>query len=40
MEKLVLAYSDKYLDYNFGPWHPFKPHREKQLVELLKEHGY
>ncbi|WP_054857017.1 acetoin utilization protein AcuC [Vulcanisaeta sp. JCM 16159] len=39
MEKLALAYSDKYLDYNFGPWHPFKPHRERQLVELLREHG-
>ncbi|GAB6947480.1 acetoin utilization protein AcuC [Vulcanisaeta sp. JCM 16161] len=39
MEKLVLAYSNRYLDYNFGPWHPFKPYRERQLVELLREHG-
>lgn len=39
MEKLVLAYSGRYLDYNFGPWHPFKPYRERQLVELLREHG-
>lgn len=39
MEKLVLSYSDKYLDYNFGPWHPFKPYREKRLMELLSKHG-
>ncbi len=40
MEKIVLAYSDKYLSYNFGPWHPpFKPYREQRLMELLREHG-
>jgi acetoin utilization protein AcuC len=38
MEKLVLSYSDKYLNYDFGPWHPFKPYREQKLIELLREH--
>ncbi len=39
MEKIVFAYSDKYLSYNFGPWHPLKPYREQKLMELLREHG-
>jgi acetoin utilization protein AcuC len=38
MERIVLSYSDKYLNYNFGAWHPFKPYREQRLIELIKEH--
>ncbi|WP_069806505.1 acetoin utilization protein AcuC [Vulcanisaeta thermophila] len=39
MEKIVITYSDKYLNYNFGPNHPFKPYREAKLMELLRQHG-
>jgi acetoin utilization protein AcuC len=39
MERLALTYSDKYINYNFGIGHPFNPHREQRLVELLREHG-
>ena len=31
----TLLYSDQYLDYNFGPDHPFSPNRQRMLLELL-----
>ncbi len=31
----AFVYSDKYLEYNFGPTHPLKPSRTKKLLTLL-----
>ena len=31
----TLLYHDRYLDYNFGPEHPFSPRRQELLIDLL-----
>ncbi len=31
----TLLYSDRYLDYDFGPEHPFSPVRQRMLLSLL-----
>lgn len=36
----TLLYSDQYLDYNFGPDHPFSPNRQRMLLELLDGLGH
>jgi acetoin utilization protein AcuC len=36
----TLVYSDTYLDYDFGPEHPFSPMRQRMLLELLEELGH
>ena len=35
----AFIYSDEYLKYNFGPFHPFRPDREKKTLELLRKLG-
>ena len=35
----TLLYSDRYLDYHFGPEHPFSPVRQRMLVSLLDALG-
>ena len=36
----TILYSDRYLDYNFGPEHPFSPTRQQMLLELLEAVGH
>lgn len=36
----TLLYHDRYLDYNFGPEHPFSPTRQKMVVSLLEALGH
>ena len=36
----TLLYSDRYLDYNFGPDHPFSPQRQRMLLDLLDALGH
>ncbi|MHC1579291.1 MAG: arginase family protein, partial [Candidatus Alkanophagales archaeon] len=35
----AFIYSDEYLKYDFGPFHPFRPDREKRTLELLRRLG-
>ena len=35
----AFVYRDEYLKYQFGPFHPFQPIREKQALDLVKELG-
>jgi len=35
----TLLYSDAYLDYDFGPDHPFSPTRQRMLLDLLDSLG-
>lgn len=35
----AFVYRDEYLNYQFGPGHPFKPIREKYTLDLLQELG-
>jgi len=37
--RVGFIYNDKYLDYQFGPDHPFQPIREKMTLDLLREIG-
>lgn len=36
---LTITYSDQYLNYDFGPGHPFWPERALQFIKLLKKSG-
>ena len=36
----TLLYSDAYLDYDFGPEHPFSPVRQRMLLDLLDGLGH
>jgi acetoin utilization protein AcuC len=38
-EVTAFLYQDDYLKYQFGPSHPFKPIREKDTLDLLRELG-
>ena len=35
----AFIYGDEYLKYDFGPFHPFRPDREKKTLELLRKLG-
>ncbi|MBS7287220.1 MAG: acetoin utilization protein AcuC [Candidatus Freyarchaeota archaeon] len=37
--KVALVYSDKYLEYFFGPEHPLRPQRLTLMMELIREIG-
>ena len=37
--KTTLLYSEKFLDYNFGPFHPLRPVRVKLTYDLIKSKG-
>ncbi len=39
MAKNVLVYSDKLASFDFGPTHPFKPSRAKQMMDLLSRYS-
>lgn len=36
----TLLYHDRYLDYDFGPEHPFSPVRQQMVVDLLSALGH
>jgi acetoin utilization protein AcuC len=36
----ALLYHDRYLDYDFGPGHPFRPVRQEMVVDLLAALGH
>lgn len=36
----VLLFHDRYLDYNFGPEHPFSPVRQEMTIDLLDTLGH
>ena len=38
-KRVGFLYNDKYLGYQFGPEHPFRPIREKMTLDLLQELG-
>jgi acetoin utilization protein AcuC len=37
MENVAFVWSEEFLNYKFGDWHPFKPIRELKTKEILKE---
>ncbi len=39
MARNVLVYSDKLASFDFGPTHPFKPARAKQMMDLLSRYS-
>jgi acetoin utilization protein AcuC len=36
----TILFHDRYLDYDFGPEHPFSPTRQKMVVDLLEALGH
>lgn len=36
----TLLFHDRYLDYNFGPEHPFSPLRQEMMIDLLAALGH